>query len=226
MAELPGEYRVSPVTLMRILRSLGFTVDSSPGPSRIERHTRVEARMGELVEALEPAGRRGVVLSVRTERRLRLADDDRLRQGSTEPFAERAALRDFADVGSESPIPYGVFDIGVNENWERVDDDMSMIACGVRTWWEQNSDRQSGCDRITVVAPGRDSRSSDPCDDESAALLSNQLGVAIEVVRVPRCIWRWSNVESRVFAITATNVRGRPLAVTRVVVEVPTISTI
>ncbi|MFC0530464.1 ISAzo13-like element transposase-related protein [Phytohabitans kaempferiae] len=225
IAALPGgPRRVAPTTLVRLLRFLGFWVVTSPGSAGPARRSAVTGRMTDLVRTLESLDPETTAISVRVERQQWLDDDERLLEVPDEPPYGRIRLRDFAVLDTAVPLPYGVFDIGVNDQWRpQPDPDLSVTAAAVRAFWSSpDLDRSGSPRRLLVIVPEIRQRGRRPEAGPSlAAALSAEFAVEVEVTEIPVCTWRWSHVGQRLFWLVTANDRGRPLATTRATVEVP-----
>jgi len=137
---------------------------------------------------------------------------------------EEVVIHDFVDEQLGKVIPYGVFDLSLNEGWVSVgiDHDTAQFAVqAIGRWWHK-----MGCKRyprareLLVTADGGGSNGS-RCRLWKVALqeLATRLGFPVHVRHFPPGTSKWNKIEHRMFSHITQNWRGRPLVSHQVIIH-------
>jgi hypothetical protein len=129
---------------------------------------------------------------------------------------EVVRVHDFMDENLGKAIPYGVYDISMDQGWVSVgvDHDTARFAAeAIRRWWKKmGSKRYRDAKELMITADGGGSNGS-RCRLWKVALheLAMQIGIPIHVSHFPPGTSKWNKIEHRMFCHITQNWRGRPL---------------
>lgn len=137
---------------------------------------------------------------------------------------EEVVIHDFVDAQLGKVIPYGVFDLTLNEGWVSVgiDHDTAQFAVqAIGRWWQKmGAKRYARARELLVIADGGGSNGS-RCRLWKVALqdLATRLGLAVQVRHFPPGTSKWNKIEHRMFSHITQNWRGRPLISHEVIIN-------
>lgn len=137
---------------------------------------------------------------------------------------EEVRVHDFVDEQLGKVIPYGVFDLSLNEGWVSVgiDHDTAQFAVqAISRWWQKmGAKRYPHAKELLITADGGGSNGS-RCRLWKVALqeLSTLLGLSIHVRHFPPGTSKWNKIEHRMFSHITQNWRGRPLVSHEVIIN-------
>ena len=137
---------------------------------------------------------------------------------------EEVDTHDFPDPELGKVIPYGVFDLSLNEGWVSVgiDHDTAQFAVqAIGRWWHKmGSKRYPSATALLITADGGGSNGS-RCRLWKVALqtLAARIGMPIHVCHFPPGTSKWNKIEHRMFSHITQNWRGRPLVSHEVIVN-------
>jgi hypothetical protein len=137
---------------------------------------------------------------------------------------EEVVVHDFVDETLGKVIPYGVFDLSLNEGWVSVgiDHDTAQFAAqAIRRWWQKmGSKRYPRARELLITADGGGSNGS-RCRLWKITLqeLANWLGLIVHVRHFPPGTSKWNKIEHRMFSHITQNWRGRPLVSHEVIIN-------
>ncbi|GAA0699806.1 hypothetical protein GCM10010193_63160 [Kitasatospora atroaurantiaca] len=219
--------QISPVTVGRLLRENGFSLQSNAKTLEGDQHPDRDAQfqyINEQVKQFQAAGE--PVISVDAKKKEMLGQ---LPNAGREwrPKGEPVQVEDhsfFTGPKGETAIPYGVYDLAADTGWVSVgvDHDTSAFAVAtIRRWWQArgrldypNATRLL----ITADAGGSNSYRYRAWKAELSALAA-ETGLAITVCHFPPSTSKWNKIEHRLFSHITMNWRGRPLTSHEVVVN-------
>lgn len=220
------DHPVSHTTVGHLLREAGYrlqanrkSIEGTSHPDRNEQFEHLNETANVFLEAGEP------VISVDTKKKELVGEfknNGREWRPSGEP--EKVQVHDFPDPKLGKAIPYGVYDVDVDEGWVTVgtDHDTSTFAVeSIRRWWEQmGRERYPQATRLLITA---DAGGSNGYRRRLWKLelqqLADELGLDITVAHYPPGTSKWNKIEHRLFSFISMNWRGRPLVSHEVVVE-------
>ncbi len=140
---------------------------------------------------------------------------------------EEVLVHDFMDKELGKAIPYGVYDITVNQGWisAGIDHDTAHFAAeAIRRWWQKMGlKRHRGANALLITADGGGSNGS-RCRLWKVALqdLAAHLGIPIHVCHFPPGTSKWNKIEHRMFCRITQNWCGRPLVSHGVIINLIT----
>ena len=205
-------------TVGAMLKQAGYSLQSNrktkEGGSHPDRNAQFEYINGS-VEQFQQRGQ--PVISVDTKKKELVGpfkNGGREWQPKGEP--EEVVIHDFVDEQLGKVIPYGVFDLSLNEGWVSVgiDHDTAQFAVqAIGRWWHKmGTKRYPRARALLITADGGGSNGS-RCRLWKVALqdLATRLGFPVHVRHFPPATSKWNKIEHRMFSHITENWRGRPL---------------
>ncbi|MFN8470483.1 MAG: ISAzo13 family transposase [Caldilineaceae bacterium] len=209
---------VSERTVGRLLRAAGYSLQSNrkrqEGDSHPDRNAQFEhinATVQAFQQRCQPA------ISVDTKKKELVGN---FKNGGCEwlPQGEPTIVQvhDFMDKLLGKAIPYGVYDLSLNQGWVSVgiDHDTAWFAVETirRWWWHMGAQRYPMAQELLITADGGGSNGS-RCRLWKVALqsLAHELAMPIQVCHFPPGTSKWNKIEHRMFCHITQNWRGRPL---------------
>ncbi|MEV4561976.1 ISAzo13 family transposase [Kitasatospora sp. NPDC049285] len=227
-AELTRQgHRVSPVTVGRLLRENGFSLQGNAKTLEGEQHPDRDAQfryINDQVKQFQVTGE--PVISVDAKKKEMLG---RLPNAGREwrPKGDPVQVEDhsfFTGPRGETAIPYGVYDLSADTGWVSVgvDHDTSAFAVAtIRRWWQARGRLDyPKASRLLITADAGGSNSYRfRAWKAELAVLAAETGLAITVCHFPPGTSKWNKIEHRLFSHITMNWRGRPLTSHEVVVK-------
>jgi len=222
-------FRVSAELVRRLLHQMGYSLqapakqnEGTSHPDRDGQFRYLNVLAAKRLKAGEP------VISVDTKKKELIgsyANGGREWQPAGEP--ERVNVHDFAEraLGAfAKAIPYGVYDVGNDEDWVSVGDsaDTAEFAVeSIRRWWNQMGRvRFSHATRLLITADAGGSNGPRVRAWKwHLARLAVETGLEITVCHYPPGTSKWNKIEHRLFSFISINWRGRSLIDIRTIVE-------
>ncbi len=123
---------------------------------------------------------------------------------------------DFISRGIGKAIPYGTYDVGLNQGLVNVGisaDTADFAVNSILKWWQEFGERNyPDADRILICADGGGSNGSrNRLWKYSLQRFSDKTGLEIHVCHYPPGTSKWNKIEHRMFSYISSNWRGRPL---------------
>jgi Rhodopirellula transposase DDE domain len=213
-------------TVGAMLKQSGYSLQSNrktkEGGSHPERNAQFEY-INAVVDRFQQRGQ--PVISVDTKKKELVGpfkNGGREWQPKGEP--EEVKVHDFIDEELGKVIPYGVFDLSLNEGWVSVGIDHDTAQFAVRAigrWWQKmGAKRYPRARELLITADGGGSNGS-RCRLWKVALqeLATHLGLPVHVSHFPPGTSKWNKIEHRMFSHITENWRGRPLVSHEVIVN-------
>lgn len=225
--ELAGKaHRVSHVVVGELLRGLGYSLQSTQKTKEGSSHPDRDAQFRYLSDqAAAHLGQGQPVISVDTKKKELVGPyANKGREWQPKGTPEKVKVHDFIDPSLGKAIPYGVYDVGLNEGWVSVgvDHDTSAFAVQtIRRWWEMvGSKTYPDATRLLVSADGGGSNGSrSRLWKLELGRLAEEKGLEITVCHLPPGTSKWNKIEHRLFSHISMNWRGRPLVTHEVIVS-------
>jgi hypothetical protein len=143
-----------------------------------------------------------------------------------EPKGEPTLVKthDFVDKQLGKVIPYGVYDLSLNQGWVSVgiDHDTAQLAVAtIGQWWEQMGQAAypSATELLITADCGGSNNYRTRLWKWELQQLATKLGLSLHVTHFPPGTSKWNKIEHRLFAQITQNWRGRPLVSREVVVN-------
>jgi transposase len=225
--ELAAEgHVVSHMTVDRLLRQLGYSLQANRKTREGEFHPDRNGQFEHLNAEVRRFGRRGEpVISVDTKKRELVGDfKNGGREWHPQGQPDEVRVHDFRDDTLGVAIPYGVYDPARNEGWVSVgiDHDTAEFAvASIRRWWRQMGWRAyPHAKQLLITADSGGSNGARVhlwkwCLQE----LADETRLRISVCHFPPGTSKWNKIEHQMFCHIAENWRGRPLISRAVIVN-------
>ena len=216
LRELGHEVHFTSVaTFMRLLGySLQANVKTKEGASHPDRDAQFQ-HINQTATAAVAAG--WPVISVDTKKKELVGDFKNAgREWHLKGQPERVRVHDFKDKQLGKAIPYGVYDLKLDQGYVNVgiDHDTAQFAvASIRSWWQHlGSERYPHVPRLTITADCGGSNGNRPrLWKVELQKLADDTGLEIEVCHFPPGTSKWNKIEHRLFSFITINWRGKPL---------------
>ncbi len=219
-------YRISPSTIGRLLKELGYSLQSNrktrEGKQHPDRNAQFE-HINRRVLARHRCGEPAVSVDTKKKEPLgNLKNAGRSYCPKGEPV--EVAMHDFPDPKLGKAVPYGVYDIGENQAGVSVGishDTAEFAVAAIRRWWRKLGRRcYPNAKRLLITA---DSGGSNGHRNRLWKLelqrFADETGLIIEVCHYPPGTSKWNKIEHRLFCHITRNWQGEPLQTFEIVVE-------
>ena len=216
LREMGHEAHFTPVAML--LRALGYSlqanVKTKEGASDPDRDAQF-AHINQTAKAAVAAG--WPVISVDTKKKELVGDfKNQGREWRLKGKPELVRVHDFKDKQLGKAIPYGVYDLRLDEGYVNVgiDHDTAQFAvASIRSWWEHlGCERYPDAPRLTITADCGGSNGNRPrLWKVELQKLADETELEIEVCHFPPGTSKWNKIEHRLFSFITINWRGKPL---------------
>ena len=213
-------------TVLRILKAKGYSLQANKktreGASHPDRDRQFE-HINQTVKAAIAAGE--PVISVDTKKR-ELIGDFKAVGREFEPKGKPVEVRthDFKDKQLGHAIPYGIYDLTVDEGWVSVGvtrDTATFAVNAILDWWQHlGKARYPNATTLTITADcGGSNSPRTRLWKLELQRLANETGLEIIVCHFPPGTSKWNKIEHRLFSFISTNWRGKPLISHEVIIN-------
>ena len=219
-------YRVGRTKISQVLRSLGYSLQGNrktrEGTDHSDRNAQFE-HIARRVKACRRGGRPAISVDTKKKETLgNKANVGKEYRPSGEPL--EVDTHDFPDKQLGKAIPYGVYDIKLNEAWVSVGisrDTAEFAVHAIRLWWRQlGRKRYDKPKRLLITADsGGSNGNRNRLWKYELQRLADKTGMIIEVCHYPPGTSKWNKIEHRLFCHITRNWRGVPLDTRQVVVS-------
>ena len=205
----------SVATFMRLLGySLQASVKTKEGASHPDRDAQFQ-HINRTAKAAVAAG--WPVISVDCKKKELVGDfKNPGREWRLKGKPELVRVHDFKDKQLGKAIPYGVYDLRLDEGYVNVgiDHETAQFAvASIRSWWEHlGHERYRHAPRLTLTADCGGSNGNRPrLWKMELQKLADETELEIEVCHFPPGTSKWNKIEHRLFSFITMNRRGKPL---------------
>jgi transposase-like protein len=213
-------------TVADLLAELGYSLQSQRKTREGSDHPDRDAQFRYIHKQVKAFAKRGQpVISVDTKKKElggNFANSGREYQPQGQP--EQTRMHDFVDQELGKVIPYGVYDMMMNEGWVSVGVDHDTAEFAVATigrWWRKmGSKTYPKANELLITADnGGSNGSASRLWKVTLQNMANATGLQIKVCHFPPGTSKWNKIEHRMFCHITENWRGRSLRSHRVVVN-------
>jgi len=211
-------HRVEYVTVAKLLRSLGYSLQANAKtregrqhPDRDLQFRRIDSTCRQALADRQP------IISIDCKKKELVGDFKNAgREWRPKGEPELVRVHDFKDKQLGKAIPYGVYDIAANKGWVNVgiDHDTAQFAVNsIRGWWQhlgQKSYPDARRLQITADCGGSNGNRLRLWKVELQTL-AQETGLEIAVCHLPPGTSKWNRIEHRLFSYITMNWRGKPL---------------
>ncbi len=219
-------FEVSSTKVGSLLKSQGYslqsnrkTIEGKQHPDRDAQFEFIARRVKARIRSGEPA------ISIDTKKKEtlgKLKNAGKTYQKKGNP--KKVKTHDFPDKKLGKAVPYGIYDIGVNEAGVTVgigSDTAEFAVAAIDRWWQRMGRKRYGsAKRVLVTA---DSGGSNSPRTRlwlwELQRMANRMGMIIEVCHYPPGTSKWNKIEHRLFCHITRNWQGVPLETLEIVVE-------
>jgi DNA-binding transcriptional ArsR family regulator len=219
-------HRVSANTVLRLLRTLGFSRQGNFKANEGRHHPDRDAQFEHInatVLAFQAAEQ--PVISVDTKKKELIGN---YKNAGTELRPQGQPRRvnghDFADKELGKAIPYGVYDVTDNSGWVSIGvthDTAQFAVNAIRLWLEKmGRARYPNAERLMITADGGGSNGARlRLWKLELQKLADETGLTFAVCHYPPGTSKWNKIEHRLFCHITRNWQARPLTSRLAVVE-------
>ncbi len=217
--------KMSPSTLSRLLKKLGYSLQSNKKRLEGEQHPDRNAQFEHIAEMVrrqhendDPA------ISVDTKKK-ELVGSYKNAGKELRPASEPESVNVHDFIGKlGKAAPYGVYDLAQNEAWVSVGishDTGQFAVASIRAWWqEMGRETYPAASSLLITADGGGSNGYRlRLWKVELQKLVDDLGFPISVCHLPPGTSKWNKIEHRLFSFITKNWRGKPLITHKVIVE-------
>ncbi|MHB1811497.1 MAG: ISAzo13 family transposase [Thermoplasmataceae archaeon] len=225
--ELKGEgYDISYRTVRILLREMDYTLKSNrkmnEGKSHADRNLQFEhinSRAIEFMKESQP------VISIDTKKKELIGNlKNNGKEWKPKGEYDEVNVYDFIQLAVGKAVPYGIFDMKLNEGYVNVgiDHDTAEFAVqSIKKWWEcMGKKRYPDAKRLMITADGGGSNGSRvKLWKIELQKFATETGLEISVCHFPPGTSKWNKIEHRLFSFITKNWRGKPLVSYEVIVN-------
>lgn len=218
-------FRMSPTTLSRLLKKLGYSLQGNKKRLEGQQHPDRNAQFENIAEKIRRQHQAGdPVISVDTKKK-ELVGQYKNAGKEVRPVSDPELVNVHDFIGEKGKAaPYGVYDLAENEAWVSVGishDTGEFAVATIRAWWEEMGSAvypDAGSLLITADGGGSNGYRLRLWKVELQKL-ANDLGFPISVCHLPPGTSKWNKIEHRLFSFITKNWRGKPLVTHQVIVD-------
>jgi DDE family transposase len=211
-------YALSPQKVGQLLRASGYSLQATNKTIEGSAHPDRNAQFEFINERVDASHSRGApVISVDTKKK-ELVGDFKNAGREWQPQGEPVPVRvhDFIDEKLGKAIPYGVYDVGLNNAWVSVgvDHDTAEFAVeSIARWWRHMGKKAyPDATELLITADGGGSNGyRSRLWKIELQRFADRAGLTIGVSHFPPGTSKWNKIEHRLFCHITENWRGRPL---------------
>jgi hypothetical protein len=219
-------FQVSSTKVGQLLRSQGYslqanrkTVEGKQHPDRDAQFQHIAAR----VKAFQRTGQPAISVDTKKKEPLgNMKNPGRRYRKKRNP--QRVTTHDFPDKELGKAVPYGVYDITLNEAGVSVGishDTAEFAVAAVQRWWNRlGRKRYRGAKRLLITADcGGSNSPRTRLWRWTLQQFANETGLKIELCHYPPGTSKWNRIEHRLFCHITRMWQGVPLETLEVVVS-------
>ena len=219
-------YDVSHVLVEKLLHEMEYNLKSNRKtdegknhPDRNLQFEHINSRAIEFMKENQP------VISVDTKKKELIGNfKNNGREWKPKGEYDEVNVYDFMQLAEGKAVPYGIYDMKLNEGYVNVgiDHDTAEFAVNsIRKWWElMGIRRYPDAKRLMITADGGGSNGSRvKLWKIKLQEFSSESGLEISVCHFPPGTSKWNKIEHRLFSFITKNWRGKPLVSYEVVVN-------
>ena len=219
-------YQVSSTKIGQLLRAQGYslqanrkTIEGKQHPDRDAQFEHINQRVGAFLRTRQPA------ISIDTKKKEPLGNMKNAGQ-TYRPKGKptKVTTHDFPDRKLGKAVPYGVYDIALNEAGVSVGishDTAEFAVAAIHRWWKRmGKKRYPSAKRLLITADcGGSNSPRTRLWRWTLQQFSNKTGLKIELCHYPPGTSKWNKIEHRLFCHITRNWQGVPLESHEIVVN-------
>jgi Rhodopirellula transposase DDE domain len=219
-------HQVSPKTVNTLLKAMDYSLQSNRKTREGENHPDRNAQFEHIAATVAQFQQRHrPVISIDTKKK-ELVGNFHNRGQEWEPKGEptEVNVHDFPDKLLGKAIPYGIYDLALNQGWVSVgiDHDTAEFAVeSIRHWWlEMGQLLYPRSKHLLITA---DCGGSNGYRNRLWKLklqeFADEMGLTVHLCHFPPGTSKWNKIEHRLFCHITQNWRGRPLTSLQVIIS-------
>ena len=219
-------YDVSHVLVEKLLHDMKYNLKSNrkmnEGKSHADRNLQFEhinSRAIEFMKESQP------VISIDTKKKELIGNfKNNGKEWKPKGEYDEVNIYDFMQFAVGKAVPYGIYDMKLNEGYVNVgiDHDTAEFAVqSIKKWWEcMGKKRYPDAKRLMITADGGGSNGSRvKLWKIELQKFATETGLEISVCHFPPGTSKWNKIEHRLFSFITKNWRGKPLVSYEVIVN-------
>jgi hypothetical protein len=213
-------------TVLRLLKAKGYSLQANKKTREGAQHPDRDAQFAHIDETVTAAIAQGEpVISVDAKKRELIGDFKAVgREFAPKGRPVEVRGHDFKDKQLGHAIPYGVYDLAMDEGWVSVGITSETAEFAVNTiisWWEHlGQARYPNAQTLTITADsGGSNNPSTRLWRYELQRLADTIGLHIRVCHFPPGTSKWNKIEHRMFSFVSLNWRGKPLESLEVIIN-------
>lgn len=218
----PVSYR----TVARLLHQMGYSLQANRKTKEGDSHPDRDAQFEYINKKVRAFQKRGQpVVSVDAKKRELVGDfKNSGREWRPKGSPEQVSVHDFRDKELGIAIPYGVYDMTLNEGWVSVGIDHNTAQFATQTlrrWWQHMGSKvyPKAQELLVTADAGGSNGSRSRLWKVALQDLADEIGLRICVCHFPPGTSKWNKIEHRMFCHITENWRGKPLVNRAVIVN-------
>ena len=226
-AELKGEgYDASHVLVEKLLHDMKYNLKSNrkkdegkSEPDRNEQFEHINNKVMDFMKEDQP------VISIDTKKKEIIGNfKNNGKEWKAPDEYDEVNVYDFMQFAVGKAVPYGIYDMKINEGYVNVgiDHDTAEFAVeSIRKWWKfMGRQRYPEAKKLLITADGGGSNGSRvKLWKIELQKLATETGLEISVCHFPPGTSKWNKIEHRLFSFITKNWRGKPLISFEVIVN-------
>ncbi len=219
-------YQVSSTKIGQLLRAQGYslqanrkTIEGKQHPDRNAQFEHINKRVGAFLRTRQPA------ISIDTKKKEPLGKMKNTGQ-TYRPKGQptKVTTHDFPDKKLGKAVPYGVYDLALNEAGVSVGvshDTAEFAVAAIDRWWKRmGKNRYPAAKRLLITADcGGSNSPRTRLWRWALQQFANKTGLKIELCHYPPGTSKWNKIEHRLFCHITRNWQGVPLESHEIVVQ-------
>ena len=205
-------------SVARLLRQLGYSLQANVKSREGKQHPDRDLQFQHINTVAEAALAAGLpIVSVDTKKKELVGDFKNAgREWHLKGKPELVRVHDFKDKQLGKAIPYGVYDLRLDEGYVNVgiDHDTAQFAVSsIRSWWEHlGAERYPKASTLQITADcGGSNGNRTKLWKVELQKLADETGLQLAVCHFPPGTSKWNKIEHRLFSFITMNWRGKPL---------------
>jgi hypothetical protein len=219
-------HQASDWLVRQLLYDLGYSLQANRKTKEGARHPDRDAQFRYInARVVGQLRRRQPAISVDTKKKELVGDfKNSGREWRPRGSPQRVRVHDFIDPTKGKAIPYGVYDLGLNQGWVAVGIDHDTAAFAVHTirrWWKEMGTRAypRGTSLLIIADSGGSNGSRVRLWKWELQRLADATRLNIRVSHLPPGTSKWNKIEHRLFSFISHNWRGQPLVTHATIVK-------
>lgn len=211
-------HQVSPRTVYSLLREQGYSLQANRKTDEGKGHGDRDEQFQHINQQVEQHQQAGQpVVSVDAKKRELIGEySNPGQEWRAKKDPRRVKAYDFVDEDLGKVIPYGVYDLTLNQGWVSVGIDHNTAEFAVATirqwWYEMGQPLYPDATELLITADcGGNNGYRSRLWKAELQILSDEIGLSIKVCHFPPGTSKWNKIEHRMFSQISQSWRGQPL---------------